>query len=54
VRPALERSRPVAQLDTIPAAVVRAKSPSVVVESIALVYDDGGERVLLDAGAVTA
>jgi len=24
------------------------------VESIALVYDDGGERVLLDAGAVTA
>jgi len=24
------------------------------VESIALVYDDGGERVLLDAGAGTA
>jgi len=31
------------------------RSPAVtVVESIALVYDDGGERVLLDAGAVTA
>jgi len=28
--------------------------PRVLVESIALVYDDGGERVLLDAGAVTA
>ena len=35
-------------------AHAEACAPWPIVESIALVYDDGGERVLLDAGAVTA
>ena len=49
-----QAGRAVAAALTPEADDYQLKGHGISVESIALVYDDTGERVLLDAGAVTA